>query len=189
MVSGPDREPKTSPMLILEQSSLATRFGALSAIRSMVNGAGSAMMHGEIQAYCLLVFARTQPKRPSITHPDKNPMPAPHGTPEEPMTACPMRAPITNKISGAKHPIPIIQLDPHCFSAHTPSLAVGKVGDRRRAAARALSATGQRSPNAICRLQINAVLQHNRAEVRQRRHCRRSVYFREVLLGGLPRLR
>ena len=35
-------------MLILEQSSLTTRFGALSAVRSMVNGAGSAMMHGEI---------------------------------------------------------------------------------------------------------------------------------------------
>ncbi len=124
MPSGPDREPKISPMLILEQSSLATRFGALSAIRSMVNGAGSVMMHSKIQAYCLLAFARTQPKRPSITHPDMNPIPAPHGTPGAPMMACPMRAPITNKISGAKHPIPIIQLDPHCFSAHTPSLAV-----------------------------------------------------------------
>jgi hypothetical protein len=104
-------------MLILEQSSLAPRFGALSVIRSMVNDAGSAMMHSKIQAYCLLVFARTQPKRPSITHPDKNPIPAPHGTPEEPMTACPMRVPTTNKISGAKHPIPIIQADPHCVVA------------------------------------------------------------------------
>ena len=39
----------------------------------MVNGAGSAMMHSKIQAYCLLAFARTQPKRPSITHPDMKP--------------------------------------------------------------------------------------------------------------------